>query len=136
MAGKQENLKVVQDAFAAFLRGDIPAILAACDSSIEVEFYGPPTLPMAGHFKGHAGLQDYLNRVVTAIEFLQFVPQEFVCEEESVVVLGYTKARARATDREGRISWTVVFTMSNGRISRYRVYEDTATLAQVLGATG
>lgn len=136
MGGNQENIKVVQDAIAAFLRGDVAAVLAACDPSIDVEFFGPPTLPMSGQFKGHAGLQDYLNRVVTAVEFLQFVPQEFVCEGASVAALGYTRARSRATGREGRISWTVVFTLSGGKISRYRVHEDTATLAQLLAPTG
>lgn len=136
MASDQENIRVVQDAFAAFLRGDIAAILSACDPSIEVEFFGPPTVPMSGQYKGHAGLQDYLGRVVSTVEFLQFVPQEFICEGTSVVVLGHTQARARATGREGRIPWAVVFTITDGKIGRYRVYEDTGTLAQLLSPEG
>lgn len=132
MESNQENIKVVQDAFAAFLRGDVAAVLAACDPSIEVEFFGPPTLPMSGQYQGLAGLQEYLTRVVSTVEFVEFKPQEFLCEGNSVVVLGYTQSRAHATGREGRVSWAVAFKITGGKISRYRVHEDTGTLAQLL----
>ena len=45
-----QNTKVVQQAYDAFGRGDIPGLLALLDDS--VEWSSPKTLPHGGDFRG------------------------------------------------------------------------------------
>jgi ketosteroid isomerase-like protein len=108
------------------------AVLEALDPNVDVEFTGPPGLPMAGKFVGHRGFQDYLGRVMGCVEWLEFCPEEYISQGDDVVVLGFSDVRARSSGREARLRWALVFTLSAGKIRRYRVYEDTATLAQAL----
>lgn len=127
------NRVLVETAIAAFLRGDQAAVLTALDPGVEVQFHGPAELAIAGRYRGHAGFLDYLGRVLGRIQMLEFTPEAFIAEGPRVVVLGSTHARALATGREARIAWTLAFEIAAGRIARYSVYEDTATLMGILG---
>ena len=124
---------IVEAAIAAFLRGDQAAVLAQLDPDVAVEFHGPAELPIAGRYRGHAGFLDYVGRVLGRIRMLAFEPETWVSEGDRVVVIGSTLARAHANGREARIAWTLAFEVVAGRITRYRVYEDTATLQGLLG---
>jgi ketosteroid isomerase-like protein len=64
-------------------------------------------------------LTDYL-------EFQVFQPDEFIVGSDSVVVLGHERCRVKATGRIVDANWVQIFTLHNGRISRYREYSDTA----------
>jgi ketosteroid isomerase-like protein len=52
----QENVQVVQRAYAAFSRGDIPALLNTLTEDVEWFIPGPPQiLPYAGQRRGREG---------------------------------------------------------------------------------
>ncbi len=129
---EEANARVVWSAFEAFQRGDIPGVMALLDPAIAVEFYGPPDVPFAGRYVGHAGFQDYLGRVTGAVEFVEFAPRESIAQGDQVIVLGSSRVRARASGREARFEWATAFTLAGGKVVRYRVYEDTAALLAAL----
>ena len=45
---EQTNVEVVHQAYAAFGRGDIPAVLSALTDDVEWTLQGPPVIPWAG----------------------------------------------------------------------------------------
>ncbi len=55
-----------------------------------------------------------------------FQPDEFVVGSDSVAVLGHERCRVKATGRIVEAKWVQIFTLRNGKISRYREYSDTA----------
>jgi ketosteroid isomerase-like protein len=59
-------------------------------------------------------------------EVVQFEPQEFIADENQVVVLGHYAWRVRSTGRKYESDWAHVFTVRGGRIVRFREYTDTA----------
>lgn len=52
---EQENTQTVMDLYAAFGRGDLPAVLAALADDVEWALPGPANIPMAGTRPGEAG---------------------------------------------------------------------------------
>ena len=55
----EQNVKIVQDVYAAFLRGDIEAVLSAVSDDITFFVPGPPQMPTAGTWRGLAGMREF-----------------------------------------------------------------------------
>jgi ketosteroid isomerase-like protein len=66
--------------------------------------------------------------------FDQFEPREFIAQGETVVCIGYYKARVPKTGGEMSSTWVMVFTVRNGRIARFREWTDSAQLNRAYGA--
>src|SRR5262245_30558476 len=123
------NLEIIKNAYAAFGRGDIPAILAMCDPSSEWDVPGPKELPWAGTYRGPEGAQKYFATIGAESEVEAFEPQRFVADGDTVIVLGVETVRSRRTGRSYSTHWAHVFTLANGKIIKYRPFYDTATAA-------
>jgi uncharacterized protein len=59
--GMSSKVEVVQQFYAAFARGDIPAAFALLHP--EVEFHEQPSLPWGKVYRGLAGMQEYLGEM-------------------------------------------------------------------------
>jgi ketosteroid isomerase-like protein len=61
MSGTEEkNLAIVQSLFAAFVRGDVPTLLAALTDDVEWILPGPPEIvPFAGAHRGPQAVLRY-----------------------------------------------------------------------------
>lgn len=126
---QKSNLEIVKDAYEAFGRGDIPAVLSIEDPSTELEIAGPKEIPWAGSFRGHDGARKYFSAIEKEAEFEAFEPHTFLAQGENVVVLGFEKVRSRRTGRSYENHWVHAFTLAGGRIVKFREYCDTATVA-------
>jgi uncharacterized protein len=113
---------VVQQAYAAFGRGDIPALLEMMDD--DIDWMAPATLPHGGRFRGKDGVGKFLEGVGAAWDPL-------VLEVETLGAVGDDLAvgivRADGTRRGGGPSGygaVHLFTVRDGRITRFREYTD------------
>ena len=124
---EQENTQMIQQAFAAFGRGDIPALLQMLTSDVEWVAAGPPDiLPWAGLYRGPEQVGQFFMRLAEAIEFQQFEPREYIAQGDRVVVLGYTRETFKHNSRVSEQDWIMVFTVRHGKIAYYRYLDDTA----------
>jgi ketosteroid isomerase-like protein len=126
----QVNVDVVQQAYAAFGRGDIPALLSLLTDDVEWSLYGPSVIPWAGTRHGHEGVAEFFSLIGETLEFEQFEPREFVAQGDTVVVLGYERSLVKPTGHTFEQEWAHVYTLRNGKIAKGRFIEDTA--AQVV----
>lgn len=80
-------LATTRHIFAAFARGDIPALLACLADDIEWE-YGPvaQNIPWYQNRRGIAGASEFFHSLA-AVEFHQFEPTAFLADGDTVVVL-------------------------------------------------
>ena len=122
----QTNSAVVQQAYEAFGRGDIPGVLDLLTDDVVWTLQGPSVIPFAGTFHGREGIVEFFSLVGEALEFEQFEPREFVAQGDTVVVLGYERSLAKATGRWLEQEWAHVYTLRNGKITTGRFFEDTA----------
>ncbi|HVF51926.1 MAG TPA: nuclear transport factor 2 family protein [Pyrinomonadaceae bacterium] len=129
-----ENLQTVQSLFAAFGRGDVPALLGALAEDVQWIISGPEVVPYFGDWQGHAGVTDFLVQIGTAVAFERFEPQEFIARDEKVIVLGSERGRVKATGRTFDNDWAIAFTLRAGKISRVRIYDNTDAVAQAFRA--
>jgi uncharacterized protein len=125
----QENVSIVKDGYAAFGRGDIQGLLALFAEDIEWIVPGEG-LPLAGRYRGHAGLADFFQKVSEMLEISFLEPREFIAQGDRVLVVGLTRGRVKATNRTFEGHWVIAFTVRNGRVTNVREYVDTLTLAR------
>jgi len=127
--GELTNLEIIKEAYAAFGRGDIDAVLSLEDRNTELEIAGPKDIPWAGSFRGHDGARKYFAAIAAEADFDVFEPHTFLAKDDSVVVIGFEKVRSKRTGRFYQNHWVHTFTLANGKIVRFREYCDTATVA-------
>jgi len=126
---EKANLEIMKEAYAAFARGDIPAVMSVEDPNTELEIAGPKEIPWAGSFRGREGARRYFAAIEAEAEFDAFEPHTFLTEGDKVVVLGHEKVRSKRTGRSYENHWVHAFTLSGGKITKFREYCDTATVA-------
>jgi len=127
---EQENLRTVQNLFECFGRGDVPGLLRLLSEDVDWHIKGPEVVPYFGPRNGHEGALDFFGKLGTSVEFERFAPETFLAGGEQVVVIGGERGRVRATGKSFDNDWAMVFTLRDGKITKFRSYEDTAAVAE------
>jgi ketosteroid isomerase-like protein len=123
-----QNTKVVQDAYAAFGRGDIDALLAYMTE--DVQWQGvigtSARVPFSGERKGKTQVAQFFQQVAAAEDFQQFEPREFVAQGEKVVAIGHYEAVTKPTGKSFASDFVMVFTLRDGKVARFQEFTDSA----------
>lgn len=122
-------VEVVQEAYAAFGRGDVPAILELLDDKAEWKFVGAKGRPYARSARGKEDVASWFGSVAATEEIQAFEPREFIAGGDRVTVLGFERTVARATGKTYEAEWVHVFTVRDGRVVRFWGMYDTAAAA-------
>ena len=123
----EKNVQTVKDFFAAMGRGDKRGLLALSTEDIEWIIPGEDW-PLAGTYRGHAGLEDLLQKsemLETSTE-----PLEFVVQGDRVLVVGFASGRIIATKKTFKDDWVFDITVRDGKVTNIREYIDTQALAR------
>jgi ketosteroid isomerase-like protein len=132
----QTNVAVVQEAYEAFIRGDIPAVLGSLAEDVEWTLQGPSVIPFAGTFRGPEGIAEFFTLLDETLEFEQFEPRKFVAQGDTVVVLGHERSVVKQTGRGFEQVWAHVYTLRDGKIATGLFIEDTAAQVEAAFSTG
>jgi ketosteroid isomerase-like protein len=119
-------LDVVQQAYAAFGRRDIPALLKLVADKVDWKEVCPASWPWSGLRRNPAEVAEYFAAVGQASDITVFEPREFIEAGENVTVLGYLEGSARDTKQKFQSEWVQIFTVKNGKITRHRMLANTA----------
>lgn len=128
----EQNTQVVMETYAAVGRGDVPALLDLLDEQVVWSLQGPADIPFAGTYNGRDGVATFLQRVGETLTFEQFEPRTVIAQEDAVVAVGFERSRVHATGRLLEMEWAHVYALSNGRITSFRAFEDTAALVAAM----
>ena len=119
-------LDVIQQAYAAFGCQDIPALLKFVADKVDWKEICPATLPYSGLRRNPTEVGKFFDDIGEAEDITIFEPREFIEAGENVTVLGYLEGVARDTEQKFQSEWVHVFTVRNGKITRWRGFTDTA----------
>jgi ketosteroid isomerase-like protein len=133
--GEQENIKVVQDAYAAFGRNDVPGLLNHMTEDIDWHMFGPQELPTGGPRKGKPEVSRFFKEVGETWNFEKFEPRQFIAQGDMVVALGFYSGTAKSNGRTFGSEFAHVFTVRNGKVVKFREYTDTANLVSALSGS-
>ena len=124
----QENVQIVKDFFAAMGRGDKQGLLAL--SAEDIEWIIPGEWAWAGTHRGHAGLNNLVQKANETVETSYPEPPEFIAQGDRVLVVGFARGRIKATNRMFEDHWVFAITVRNGKVTNIREYIDTQALAR------
>lgn len=131
-----DHAAFVQSLYAAFGRGDLGFILDRCGASISWESVGDPSrIPWSGTHTGRAGVTRFFQMLGGNVDFEMFEPGAFHVSGDTVLVEGRTRARHRLRGHGVFDSpWVHIFTITDGRLTRFTEYYDTAAIERALDA--
>jgi ketosteroid isomerase-like protein len=127
----QRNVEIVQQLYASFGRGDIPAVLNGLAEDVEWCQSGPESVfPFSGPRRGKNQMMSYFQALGQSLNIQVFEPREFIAHDDKVIVLGHEEGEVKPTGRKYKFDWIHVFTLREGKVVQYRDYYDTAALEQ------
>jgi ketosteroid isomerase-like protein len=117
---------MIRSVYEAFGRGDVPAILGMLADDVDWYDPGPPEVTHAGRYRGRDDVGRFFSKVGESLDIEAFQQTEFIAKGDRVIVLGSIRAKVKRTglvyDSEFAMSWT----LRDGRVTKWQVYEDTA----------
>jgi uncharacterized protein len=127
---EQQNVKVVQDAYAAFQRGDIQGLLNSFADNIVWTIPGPKDLlPFAGQRTGRGQVAQFFATLAQYQEPEQFEPRTYVAQGDTVVALGRFRWRVKSNGVSAESDFAHVFTIRNGKVAAFNEFTDTHAIA-------
>jgi uncharacterized protein len=122
----EQNTTLARDAYAAFQRGDIAALLNLLTEDVSWFLPGPKeVVPFLGLRRGRDQVKQFFSSLADSQEPEQFEPSQFIAQGDQVVSLGHYRWRVKSTGRKFEADFAHVFTIRNGKISGFHEYADT-----------
>jgi len=125
----EKNVQIVKNFLAALGRRDKQGLLALSAEDIEWIIPGEDW-PLAGTHRGHAGLNNLLQKANETVETSYPEPPEFIAQGDRVLVVGFATGRIKATNKTFEDHWVFAITVRNGKLTNIREYIDTQALAR------
>lgn len=126
-----QSVSLVQDLYAAFGRGDVPAILAQLAPDVEWEVVGRrDDYPTFGVRHGQDGVGEFFALLAEHEAYSDFTPLSFHDAGDTVLVLGRAAYELKATGKRVATDWAHVFTLRDGKVAGFREFYDTAQVAE------
>src|SRR4030095_8882653 len=94
-----QNISLVQQAYAEFAKGNVQGILDKCTDDIVWGSFDNPSVPYAGIYHGKKGTGDFFATIANTIDYLEFQPKEFFAANDHVFVKGYHKGKVKSTSK-------------------------------------
>jgi ketosteroid isomerase-like protein len=122
---RQANVALVRELYRAFANRDVDRVLGML--SMDVEWREPvnPFNPSGGVRHGHAGFLEWVRVGQESEEILALEPRQFLADESSVAVVGYSNCRAKTTGRTYESDFVHLISLSDGKIVRFQEFFDT-----------
>ena len=113
------NTEVINEAYAAFAGGDMPALLALMSDDVDWEV--TEILPQGGSFRGPDGVGEFFAGVAREWPELRIEIDYLVADGDHVIGVG--RGEGKLAGGEGAdYGFTHVFTVGDGKIVHFREY--------------
>jgi uncharacterized protein len=119
-----QNIDLIKKLYEAYGKGDIDTVIDHLADPFDWRFDAPSIIPFAGDQKTPDEVRRrFFGSLAESQKDQALSPQEFIAQDDKIVMLG-------------RYSATVahVFTIQNGKITRFVNFTDTARLAEAYTA--
>jgi ketosteroid isomerase-like protein len=129
----EQNVEVVKGVYAAFARGDVPAVLGAFAE--DIEWYEAEGMPYGGlHHGGDAVAQKVFGPIAEDIDGFTVVPEEFVGSGDTVAAVVRYTGTGKGTGKVLDLPVVHIWDIRDGKLARFRQFVDTVKFAEVLPA--
>jgi ketosteroid isomerase-like protein len=130
---QMSNLNIIQSAYNAFAKGDIPGVLGIL--SPDIVWTEAEGFPYGGTYNGpNAVLEGVFMRLGAEWEVFAAAPEEFIDGGDAVVVLGTYSGKYKATGKSFQAKFAHVWKIREGQAVGFQQYTDTLIVAAALQA--
>ena len=123
------NLALVRRAWEHIAAGDFEPLSEIFAEDIDWIIPEMPNVPFAGRWTGQGGVRQFFHVVAEVQETLEFTPDQFVAQDETVIVLGRFSNRVKATGKLSNSEWVQVWTARNGKLAKMQEFVDTLAVS-------
>lgn len=134
-ANSTENLQVVKNFYAALGKGEMSTVVEMLTEDAEWDMPHPRDLvPFGGKWQGKEEVKKFFGVMHDTVQMKGVELQEFIADQDKVVVIGHIKALALPTKKEYENDLVAVWTIENGKIKGMRDFMDTAQAVEAFTA--
>jgi len=126
---EQNNKALVEKMYAAFGRGDVRTILDHLTPNVEWTLEGPSVIPFAGKRVGPAQVQKFFEALATTQDNQKLTIDDYIAQDDKVATTGRYSAVVKATGKRIDCAVVHVFTIRDGKITKFLDFADTAHMA-------
>lgn len=129
----QANVDLIANLYAAFARGDAPAVLGAMDPGIvwnEAENF--PYSDRNPYVGPGAVAEGVFMRLAMEWDGFEVVPEEILDAGETVVVLGRYRGTYKATGQSIHAQAAHIWRLKDGKVTAFQQYADTAQVSRAV----
>lgn len=127
------NLTIIQGAYDAFAKGDVPGVLGVMD--VNIAWTEAEGFPLGGTYHGpQAVLEGVFMRLGTEYEGFAAVPAELIDGGDTIVGLGTYSGTYKATGKSFQADFAHVWKLQDGKVIRFVQYTDTLLVQRALQA--
>ncbi len=132
MTTEAGNLAAVRHYYDAFARRETDEILDGVHP--DIEWSGPDYEGLAFHgtHRGRDGVASFFRLFAGTIRVEAFVPDTFTASGDFVMTAGVWSGTAVATGKPFRSPWAMRFEFKDGKLWRFRGYQDTAMIKDAI----
>lgn len=130
----EQNLEVIEGAYAAFAEGDVPAVLGVFAD--DIEWHEAEGMPYGGVYRGgEAVVQNVFGPISQDVEGFALAPEEFMSAGDTVAAVVRYTGTGKATGKPLDLPVVHVWDIQDGKVVRFRQFADTVKFAEVVPAS-
>jgi ketosteroid isomerase-like protein len=126
----QDNVDVIESAYAAFGKGDLEGVLGYFSDSAEI--VAPESLPWGGEYEGPEGMRTFLAKLLEHFTDFKSTPTKVLgADDNHVVVVARNSGKTKSGNRvENEVVW--IYQLRDGAVTSAHAFADTAALLEAL----
>ncbi|GAC1611818.1 MAG: hypothetical protein NVS3B26_28480 [Mycobacteriales bacterium] len=118
----ESNKQAVSAGYEGFSRGDLDPVFALIADDVVWTNHATQS-PLAGEYRGVAGVQEFFTKLDALAEITKFDMHTIIAEGDHLVALGYSALTVKATGNAGEGPLVHVFRFTDGKVSTFDEYE-------------
>jgi uncharacterized protein len=137
MMSEQQNIAIAKKLLEGIGGGQDPDTIAALfDNNLVFEIQGDDgVLPWIGRRKtGRQAIADFIRDIRALTEPISFDVEDILASESRAAIVGALQTRINATDKITATQFAIILTISESRISRFQMLEDSFAVSQAANA--
>jgi ketosteroid isomerase-like protein len=128
----QQNVDIVRRAVAALNRRDVPAVLDLLHPEAELDWSRRLLDPAV--LRGHEGAEQFIEETFEIFGDVKIEEEEIIDLGEEVVMVGVARFQGRSSGAEVAARAANVWTVRDGKIVRFQLYQDKESALRAVGA--
>tara|TARA_R110002096_G_scaffold354570_2_gene547801 strand:+ start:1248 stop:1664 length:417 start_codon:yes stop_codon:yes gene_type:complete len=123
--------EVAQTFYNMIHAGAFVELFASLTEDCVIEYFGPAVIPFAGRFIGREKCRLFFDHVANDVAIHEFRQDDFMPGDGMIAVTGHLHLSFKATGRRYASDYVHVIHVRDGKIARFRDFQDSAQAAYV-----